>query len=233
MKKLLLSCTTIFFAWFAMAQNTSNLTISTTGNSNLKIRLANKKYTLQDKNMTFQAMQPGTYMLSIYQLQKKAFGGGTEYVTVFDKSITLTAQKHMEICVLRFGKVAFDERMIERDEWNDIYNNPEPDFDRDDFRNGNRRAVDATEFAKLRSAISGEFSDDDKMTMAKVVLKNNMFTTDQLKKLVELFFYDDKKLVFAKYAYDYCVDKGNYYQVATLLFYESNKKSLLEFIGSR
>lgn len=223
----------LLFTLGLFAQNNSNLTISTTGSSNLKIRLANKKYSLQDRSVTFQGLQPGTYNLSIYQLQKKAFGSGTEYVTVFDKTITLSSQKHMEICVLRFGKVAFDEKSIERDEWNENYNNPEPDNEWGHNRNGNWKTMDATEFAKIKSAISGEFSDDDKMTMAKVVLKNNWFTTEQLKKLVELFFYDDKKLEFAKYAYDYCVDKGNYYQVATLLFYETNKKQLLDFIGNR
>ena len=223
----------LLFTLGVVAQNISNLTISTTGSSNLKIRLANKKYSLQDRSATFQGLQPGTYNLSIYQLQKRAFGGGTEYVTVFDKTITLSSQKHMEICVLRFGEVAFDEKNIERDEWNENYNNPEPDNDWGNNRNGNRKAVDATEFAKIKSAIDGEFSDDNKMTMVKAVFKNNWFTTGQLKNLVELFFYDDKKLVFAKYAYDYCVDKGSYYEVATLLFYESNKKQLLDFIGNR
>lgn len=219
------------------AQNTSNLTISTTGMSNLKIRFAGKQYSLQDRSITFQSLTPGSYTLSVYLLQPKQFGQGTEYITVFDKSITLTAQKHVEICVLRFGTVAWDEKSIEKDDWNQNYQNPEPDRNwgngnGNSGHNGNRRVVDDAQFAKVKSAISGEFYDEGKVTMAKVVLKDNWFTAEQLKQLCGLFFYDDKKLVFAKYAYDYCADKGSYFILAQALFYDYNKKELLEYIGN-
>jgi Domain of unknown function (DUF4476) len=241
MKKLITSFIFVFTIATIFAQTTSNLTISTTGTSNLKIRFANKKYSLMDRSLTFQSLNPGSYALTIYQLQNKPFGGGTEYVTVFDKTITLTAQKHMEVCVLRFGKVAWDEKQIERDNWNENYQNPEPDRDRDGgWRNGNggygnnnRNAVDAANFEKMKDAIVKQVYDDDKLTMAKVVMKNNWYTTAQLKSLTEKFVYDDNKLAFAKYAYDFCIDPGNYYTVADALVYQASKQELLKFIAGK
>lgn len=240
MKKLFASLILVFACASLFAQNTSNLTISTTGTSNLKIRLAGKKYSLQDRSLTFQSLSPGNYTLTIFQLQNKSFGPGTEYVTVFDKTITLTAQKHMEVCVLRFGKVAWDEKLIERDNWNENYQNPEPDRDRDGgWRNGNggygnnRIAVDAANFEKMKDAITKQAFDDDKLTMAKVVMKNNWYTAAQLKTLTEKFVYDDNKLAFAKYAYDFCVDPGNYYTIADAMVYQSTKQELLQFIASK
>jgi hypothetical protein len=235
MKRITLFIISLGCMLYSFAQGKSNLTISTTGNSNLKIRLSNKKYSLQDRSITFQSMQPGTYNLTIFQLRKKP-DGGTEYATVFDKTITLNPQRHTEICVLRFGKVAFDESNIEKDDWNDSYNNPAPDrgYDNNNNNNGNNwNPVSPEDFARIKKAIDGEFSEDNKMQMAKVVLKNNLFTAFQLKQLCELFFSDDKKLAFAKYAYDYCVDKGNYYTLAETLFSSNNKKDLLSYIAER
>lgn len=240
MKKLITSFIFVFTIAAVFAQNTSNLTISTTGTSNLKIRFANKKYSLMDRSLTFQSLNPGSYALTIYQLQNKPFGGGTEYVTVFDKTITLTAQKHMEVCVLRFGKVAWDEKQIERDNWNENYQNPEPDRNRDRDREGgwgygnnNRVAVDAANFEKMKDAISKQTFDDDKLTMAKVVMKNNWFTAAQVKTLTEKFMYDDNKLAFAKYAYDFCIEPGNYYTIADAMTYQSTKQDLLKFIAGK
>lgn len=241
MKQLFTSILFLCIGFAVFAQNTSNLTISTTGTSNLKIRLAGKKYSLMDRSLTFQSLNPGSYTLTIYQLQNKSFGPGTEYVTVFDKTITLSAQKHTEVCVLRFGKVAWDEKPIERDNWNENYQNPEPDRDRDGgWRNGNggygnnnRIAVDATNFEKMKDAIVKQVYDDDKLTMAKVVMKNNWYTAAQLKTLTEKFVYDDNKLTFAKYAYDFCIDPGNYYTVADALVYQSSKQELLQYIAGK
>lgn len=248
MQKLLALFIAVCFSvssWAQFGPNTSNLTISTTGNSNLKIRLAGKKYSLQDRTLTFQGLTPGNYTLTIYQLQNKAFGGGTEYVTVFDRTVTLTSQKHMEVCVMRFGKVAWDERQIERDNWNENYQNPEPDRDR--WNNGGggggnnggwgnnnyREPVDAAQFARIKDAIKKESFDDNKLTTAKVVMKNNWFTAEQVKSLAALFTFDDNRLLFAKFAYDYCAEPGSYFIVGDTFTFDSNKQELMKFIAGK
>lgn len=234
MKKFYLAGVFVIATLFCLAQNTSNLTISTTGTSNLKIQFNNRKYSLPDRSVTFQSLQPGTYPLTIFQLQPKR-GGGSEYIKVFDKTITLTAQKHLEIAVLRFGKTYWDENYIERDDWNENYNNPSPVRDNGHGRDYNDRDQPATaaQFEAIKRAISNEFSDANKLATAKVVLKNNLLTTDQIKTLANLFFSDSNKLEFAKYAYDYCYDKGSYFTVAEVLFSSTNRRELLDYIGNK
>lgn len=221
--------------------NGANLTISTTGSNNLKIRLAGKKYSLQDRSVTFQGMNPGTYTLTIFQLQPRGFGGGSEYVSVFDKTITLTAQRHTEVCVMRFGKVAWDERSIERDDWNENWRNPDPDGQGNNggnWGNGNNNnnyytPVDAAQFSRIKDVIARESFDDNKLNTAKAVMKNNWFSAEQLKTLANLFTFDDGKLKFAKFAYDYCADPGNYFNLADVFAFDSNRQDFMKFISSK
>ncbi|MCX6317568.1 MAG: DUF4476 domain-containing protein [Bacteroidetes bacterium] len=249
MKKWITLFTVLCFSLSVFAQfgpNTSNLTISTTGASNLKIRLAGKKYSLQDRSLTFQGLAPGNYTLSIFQLQPKAFGGGTEYVTVFDRTITLTSQKHMEVCVLRFGKVAWDEKFIERDNWNENFQNPEPDRDRwnsggggnggngGNWGNNNyREPVDPNQFARIRDMIKKEAFDDNKNSTARAIMKNNWFTAEQLKTIAGFFTFDNGRLQFAKFAYDYCTDPGNFFILGDTFVFDSNKQELMKFIAGK
>lgn len=55
----------------------------------------------------------------------------------------------------------------------------------------------------------------------------------QVKELLALFSYEDSKLELAKYAYDYTVDKGNYFMVNEAFSYSSSKESLMDYIKNR
>lgn len=221
----------VFISLTAISQTKSNLTISTTGTSNLKIRLGEYRYSLQDRTTTFQEMNPGTYDLVIYQWQKKP-DGNSDYVQVYNKNVQLTAGRHTEISILRFGKVSWDEGPIVADNWNDNYNNPWPSQGGYQH-NRNVQAVDATQFAQIRKTINSEFGDANMLSVAKVALKNNLFTCAQIKDIAKLFFTDDTKLSFTKYAYDYVVDKGNYITVGDVFYSSLVKKELLYYIGNK
>ena len=233
--RAILMFTFLFATLFSFAQR-SNFTISTTGNSNLKIIFAGKKYSLQDRSCTFQNLTPGVYSLTVYQWQARQ--NGADYTNVYSGSVTLISGKHLELTVMRFGKAVWDERYIARDEWNDNAMNPQsdngygggPHHDRNDE---NRIVADAEQFNKIKQAVNKEFSDADKLRMAKVTVKNVWLKTSQVKEIMNLFFDDNKKLEFAKYAYDYCSDKGNYFTLAEEFFSPANKNSLLDFISGR
>ena len=212
----------------SFAQNNSNITISTTGSSNLKILFDGKKYSLLDRSVTFQNIQPGNHALVIYQLQKKNMGG-TEYIEVYNNNITLSAKKHVEVSVLRFGKVAFDESYIEPDNWNDGNYNPGSNN-----QGGNRTAtVSDQQFLMLKKAMADATYDDQILSTGKVILKNNLFTVQQVKELCKVFTYDDRRLEFAKVAYDYCAEKGLYISVLDVFTYQNYKTSLLNYINSK
>lgn len=214
---------------FSFAQTTGNVTISTTGNSNLKIKFGGKQYSLQDRSVTFQNLTPGTYTLTLFQLQRKS-NGTTEYTEVFNNNIVLKAQKHLEVSVLRFGKVAWDENNIEPDSWANTNYEPVPGQDAGSNSVG---TLTVEEFAQLKNSVRNATYDSDKLATGRVILKDNLFTAAQIKELCQLFTYDDNRLEFAKAAYDYCDNRGFYITVLEAFTYQSSKNALMEFIKNK
>ncbi|MBK9464392.1 MAG: DUF4476 domain-containing protein [Chitinophagaceae bacterium] len=230
MKKIILSCGLLVTTLFCLAQIKGNVTISTTGTNNLKIKFGGKQYSLQDRSVTFQSLEPGNYSLIIYQLQQKTTGG-TAYTEVFNNNITVNAKKHLEVSVLRFGKIAWDESTIEPDDWANTGYQPVPGQPVGTVNNNG--TVSDEQFVLLKKSIKDATYDSDKMITGKVVLKNNLFTAAQIKEMCRLFTYDDNKLEFAKLAYEFCADKGFYITILDVFTYQSTKTSLLEFIKNK
>lgn len=234
MRRILLFLSFFLAFTVAQAQTNSNLTISTTGNTNLKIRFAGKQYSLLDRTVTFQNLQPGNYAIAIYQLQKR-FGRNDEYVEVYNSNITLSPKKHLEIAVLRFGKVMLDEGFIEADNWNNGSYNPSGSNNNNNQGNNNSIGypVSNEQFLLLKKSMANAYYDNDKLIAGKVILKNNLFTTAQIKELLKLFYNDEQRLEFAKLAYDYCTDKGSYITLQDVFYYTTSKTELLNYIKDK
>lgn len=94
-------------------------------------------------------------------------------------------------------------------------------------------AIPQTTVNDITSAIDDEDFSDDKIMIAKQALKNKCVTAEQVKTIMEHFDFEDKKLEFAKYAYDYTYDQGNYYKVNKAFDFSSSKEELNEYISKR
>lgn len=97
-------------------------------------------------------------------------------------------------------------------------------------KTGCSAAMGADNFAKMKQAIESKPFSDTKMSTAKVATKNACLSASQVKAICKLFNMDDEKLVYAKYAYDYCVDKANYYQVSEVFAFSSTTDELNTFL---
>lgn len=75
--------------------------------------------------------------------------------------------------------------------------------------------------------------EDTKFSTARLGIKGKCVTVDQVAGLVRLFNYEDTRLDFAKYAYDFVSDIDEYYRVADAFNFEATKGDLLEFIESK
>lgn len=84
-----------------------------------------------------------------------------------------------------------------------------------------------------KKAVSLESFADDKMMVAKQFLRNKCVTVDQVSGLMSEFNFEEDKLEFAKYAYDYTYDKGNYYQLNGQFNFSSSKEELNRHISNR
>lgn len=78
--------------------------------------------------------------------------------------------------------------------------------------------------------ISKESFDSSKLTLAEQVVSSNLMTASQILGICKLFSFESNKLAFAKYAYEYCVDRNKYFLLNDAFTYESSKRELNEFI---
>jgi hypothetical protein len=88
-------------------------------------------------------------------------------------------------------------------------------------------------FSDLKSTIESKSFEDSKMTIAKQVLSNNCLLVSQVKEIMLIFSFENTRLDFAKYAYDYTYDIGNYYKVNDAFTFESSITDLNNYIGGR
>lgn len=100
------------------------------------------------------------------------------------------------------------------------------------FDNNNCMMNDADFNAASESVKAKSFS-DSKMTLAKQITKNNCLSAQQVKSIMKLFDFEDDRLEYAKFAYDYTYDVNNYYQVNDAFEFESSIEELEQYIQSR
>ena len=85
------------------------------------------------------------------------------------------------------------------------------------------------QFSQVVQSIESKGFDDSKLTMSKQVISTNCMTSNQVKRLMLLFSFEDTRLDLAKYAYGYTYDIGNYYQLNDAFKFESSIEELNEY----
>lgn len=89
---------------------------------------------------------------------------------------------------------------------------------------------------ELNSALASMDSksfEDSKMTLAKQFTRANCLSADQIKRVMQKFTYEESKLDYAKYAYDYCLDQPSYYKVNDAFDFELTIDDLNEFLENK
>lgn len=94
--------------------------------------------------------------------------------------------------------------------------------------------VTVNDMNDIKASINNSSFDNTKMTLAKQVLSaKKCFLVSQIKEILQLFSFESSKLEIAKYAYDYCADKSNYYQVNDVFSFSSSKDDLTKYVQGR
>lgn len=90
-----------------------------------------------------------------------------------------------------------------------------------------------SDFSKAKGSISSKSFEDSKLSIAKQITRGNCLSSNQVKEIMELFSFEETRLDFAKYAYDYTFDKGNYFQVNDAFQFEMTIEELDEYLNKR
>lgn len=74
---------------------------------------------------------------------------------------------------------------------------------------------------------------DEQIKIARQFTKNNCLSVNQILEMMNTFSFEENKLNYAKFAYDFCTEKGNYFQVNDGLTFSSSKDDLNEFLETK
>lgn len=95
---------------------------------------------------------------------------------------------------------------------------------------GCKAAMTPSNFETMKKSVESKPFSDTKMSTAKIATKNNCVSVNQVKEICKLFSMDEDKLAYAKYAYDYCVDKGNYFQVSEVFSFSTTTDEFIKYV---
>ncbi len=89
------------------------------------------------------------------------------------------------------------------------------------------------DFKVLKDSIPVNSFEETKLSTAKELVKNQCMLSQQIKELASLFTFDETRLDFAKFAYNYTYDRTNYYKVNDVFTFESSVEELNDFIKNQ
>lgn len=82
------------------------------------------------------------------------------------------------------------------------------------------------DFEDAKRTISSKSFEDSKLSIAKQIASSNCLFASEVKQILDLFSFESTKLDFAKFAYKYTYDRGNYYKVNNAFDFESSIEEL-------
>jgi hypothetical protein len=88
-------------------------------------------------------------------------------------------------------------------------------------------------FKEIKKTIDAQIADNYKVEKAKSIIKKNAMTSKQIAEICRLMDFDNYKLDFAKFAFDYCVDKSNYYEISSVFSFSSYSEELDKYVDGK
>ncbi|MFN8275480.1 MAG: DUF4476 domain-containing protein [Flavobacteriaceae bacterium] len=104
----------------------------------------------------------------------------------------------------------------------------------DDIRGcSGRGCMNNGNFNAALSTIKKQAFEDTRLKTAKQVITANCLNVDQIMQIANTFDFEDNKLDFAKYAYDYCTEPRNYFKLNGIFKFSNNVDDLSDYVQSR
>ena len=91
----------------------------------------------------------------------------------------------------------------------------------------------AGDFTSALATIKKQGFDDTRLSTAKQIAGSNCLNTNQISSICKEFGFEESKLEFAKFAYDHCSEKKNYFKVNNVFSFSSSIDELNTYIQER
>lgn len=89
------------------------------------------------------------------------------------------------------------------------------------------------DFNNFLNTIRKQSFEKDKDQQIRTYMKNAFMTTAQIKQVIKLLTYDSSRLELAKFLFNRCIDKQNYFEIANELQFSSSKLELNDYVKSQ
>ena len=109
---------------------------------------------------------------------------------------------------------------------------PEPPAPQPPMEPEIRRATEE-DVAAMVLRMKNQSFDSDRLALGKVIVASSNLTASQIARLAETIDFSSSQVEFLKYAYNYCIDKPNYYQTVDILTFSNDKKKVMDYIATQ
>lgn len=234
MKSIFTLLLSTLFSLSLLAYDGTRLTVNTVSNVKMTIEIDGRRYNMdRNKSLSLRDLPAGRHTIKIYHERKRKnnsiFNRNRQEV-IYNQSIFLKRDYHLDITINRFGKVMVDERRIDRnDDWYENDDNYDNDGGWYPDDNTNRIMSDR-EFTQAKETLRREWFENSRVTTAREMIERNYFSSRQVKELLELFSFENNKLDLAKLAYGKTTDRRNFNIVFDVFSMSSSKNELARYI---
>lgn len=210
--------------------NQNKISVTSLLNGQVTLMIDGNYYSARnnDDDITVSNLRAGNHTIRIYQQRQGSRKNPRNAQLLYDATIYLRNQYHVDVIVNRFGKIFVDERKIERGY---LYEPGMDDNDNGWGQNGYAVMNDRI-FTQFKQTLRNESFDNTRVSVAKQTIAANQFIAAQVKELLPLFSFEDNKLEIAEFAYKYTIDKSNYFILNDQFAFSGSKEELARYIQS-
>jgi len=258
MKTLLTTILVLTIKIFAYANhNHSQLNIKLKDHSSMVIELGNAAFNSPDISFSIANVIPGSHLLKIWKVKNHPHHRPFVKKLIYSGWINIPAASIVNVIGSNNGNIhVINNPLIVSNCDNGYYSGNGADSYGNNYYqnfisnntgyNGNGyydagnyvnygsgyQLMSETKFNELKQSIVNVSFSNSKKHIAKQAVSMNKLSSKQISELVNLFDFESDKLEFAKYAYNFTIDKGNYFIVNNAFDFESSIASLNKYIGS-
>lgn len=98
---------------------------------------------------------------------------------------------------------------------------------------GGSYAMSPGNFNSALATIKKQSFEETQLKTAKQIITANCLNVDQIIQIANTFNFEDNKLDFAKFAYDFCTEPRNYFKLNGIFSFSSNVDELSDYVQSR
>lgn len=97
----------------------------------------------------------------------------------------------------------------------------------------NSYPMSAGDFSSALATVKDQGFDETRLKTAKQIASANCLNTNQITQICNEFGFEESKLDFAKYAYDYCTEQKNYFKLNNIFGFSSSVDELTDYIQGK